>query len=87
MSALWHKLTDLIAAGYVRISEHGYDALADDGLTIEGVLFGVPRAFVLEEYPDYPKGLAALVLQFGCRGQPCACGMGNPSRVLSLPCW
>ena len=51
MSALWQKLADLIAEGAVRISEHGYDALADDGLAIDEVLSGVPRAVVLEEYP------------------------------------
>jgi hypothetical protein len=62
MSVLWLKIADLIAAGDVRISEHGYDALADDGLTIDEVLSGAPRAIVLEEYPDYPKGSAALVL-------------------------
>ena len=39
MSALWQKLADLIAAGAVRISEHGYDALVDDGLTIDEVLW------------------------------------------------
>ncbi|MEI6257049.1 MAG: DUF4258 domain-containing protein [Planctomycetota bacterium] len=78
MSALWQKLTDLIAAGDVRISEHGYDALADDGLTIEGVLFGVPRAVVLEEYPDYPKGLAALVLQLDAEANPVHAVWGIP---------
>ena len=46
MSALWQKRADLIAAGAVRISEHGYDALVDDGLTIDEVLSGVPRAVV-----------------------------------------
>jgi hypothetical protein len=70
MSALWQKLADLIAAGDVRISEHGYDALADDGLTIDEVLSSVPRAVVIEEYPDYPKGSAALVLQLDAEGKP-----------------
>jgi hypothetical protein len=70
MSALWQKLADLIATGAVRISEHGYDALVDDGLTIDEVLSGVPTAVVLEEYPDYPKGPAALVLQLDTEGNP-----------------
>ena len=52
MSVLWQKIADLIAAGDVRISEHGYDALADDGLAIDEVLSSAPRAIVLEEYPD-----------------------------------
>ena len=43
MSALWQKLADLIATGAARISEHGYDALVDDGLTIDEVLSAFPR--------------------------------------------
>ena len=78
MSALWQKLADLIAEGAVRISEHGYDALADDGLTIDEVLSGVPRAVVLEEYPDYPKGPAALVLQLDTEGNPVHAVWGIP---------
>jgi hypothetical protein len=78
MSALWQKLAGLIAVGDVRISEHGYDALADDGLTIDEVLSGVSRAVVLEEYPDYPKGPAALVLQSDGAGNPVHTVWGIP---------
>jgi hypothetical protein len=46
---LWRKLADLIAAGDVRVSEHAYDALADEGLGIDEILSGVPQAVVLEE--------------------------------------
>jgi hypothetical protein len=46
---LWRKLADLIAAGDVLVSEHGYDALAEDGLGIDEILSGVPQAVVLEE--------------------------------------
>lgn len=42
----------------MRLAEHGYDALADDGLTIDEGLSGVSSAVVIEEYPDYPKGPA-----------------------------
>lgn len=52
----------------MRVSEHGYDALADDGLGIDEILSGVPRAVVVEEYPDYPKGPAVLVLQLNAEG-------------------
>jgi hypothetical protein len=78
MSALWQKLADLIAAGAVRISEHGYDALVDDGLTIDEVLSGVPRAVVLEEYPEYPKGPSALVLQLDTERNPVHAVWGIP---------
>ncbi|MFM9058022.1 MAG: DUF4258 domain-containing protein [Planctomycetaceae bacterium] len=63
MSQLWQRFTTLIAAGDVRVSEHGYDALVDDGLTVDDVLAGAAAAVVVEEYPEYPKGAAVLVLQ------------------------
>lgn len=78
MSTLWQKLAGLIAAGDVRVSEHGYDALADDGLTIDDVLSGVPRAVVREEYPDYPKCPAALVLQLDAGGNAVHAVWGIP---------
>lgn len=68
MSRLWQQFTALIAAGEVRVSEHGYDALADDGLTIDEVLTGAATAVVVEEYPEYPKGSAVLVLQVAADG-------------------
>jgi len=63
-------LADLIVSGTVRLAEHGNDALADDGLTIDEVLSGVSSAVVIEEYPDYPKGPAVLVLQVSTGGSP-----------------
>jgi hypothetical protein len=78
MSALWQKLADLITAGDVRVSEHGYDALADDGLGIDKILFSVLQAVVLEEYPDFPKGPAVLVLQLDAEGNPVHAVWGIP---------
>jgi hypothetical protein len=59
-----------IRAGDVRISEHGYDELADDGLTAREVLGGLADAVVVEEYPDYPKGPCVLLLQKDRSGVP-----------------
>ena len=70
MSPFLQTIVDLIAAGDVRISEHGYDALADDDLTVDEVLNGAASAQVIEEYPDYPKGPALLVLQHAMNGGP-----------------
>lgn len=63
MSAFVERIRDLISAGEVRISEHGYDELAEDGLTARELLAGVPEAVVVEEYPNYPKGPSVLFLQ------------------------
>jgi hypothetical protein len=79
MSALLQTIVDLVAAGDVRISEHGYDALADDGLTVDEVLAGAASAQVIEEYPDYPKGPALLALQRASNGGAVHAVWGIPS--------
>lgn len=56
MSMFVEKVYALILAGDVRISEHGYDELAEDGLSAREVLGGVPEAILIEEYPEFPKG-------------------------------
>ena len=49
VSRLWQQFAASITAGDVRISEHGYDALADDGLTVDELLLGAGSAVVVEE--------------------------------------
>jgi hypothetical protein len=60
----------LVALGNVRISEHGYDELADDGILATEVLDGVRAARVVEDYPSFAKGPAVLVLQEDAAGRP-----------------
>jgi hypothetical protein len=78
VSRLWQQFGALITAGDVRISEHGYDALADDGFTVDELLLGAGSAVVVEEYPDYPKGAAVLVLQRSVDGSPVHAVWGVP---------
>ncbi len=78
MSSLWQHFVAMITAGDVRVSEHGYDALADDGLTIDNLLNGASAAIVVEEYLDYPKGEAVLVLQTASEGIPMHAVWGVP---------
>ncbi len=63
MSELVERVRTLIGAGDIRISEHGFDELAEDGLTAREVLGGIPILVVILEYPDYPKGPCVLFLQ------------------------
>lgn len=72
------KVRALIRAGDVRISEHGYDELAEDGLTAREVLYGIADAIVIEEYPDYPKGACILLLQKDSNGVPIHVVWGMP---------
>lgn len=86
MSRLWQQFAALITAGDVRISEHGYDALADDGLTVDELLAGVGSAVIVEEYPEYPKGAAVLVLPADSRRQPGSCCVGYASWIQYACC-
>ena len=63
MSTFVEKVRALIQAGDARISEHGYDELAKDGLSAREILGGVLEGILVEEYPDFPKGPCALFLQ------------------------
>ncbi len=70
MSELLERIRTLLSAGDVRVSEHGYDELADDNLKVRDVIAGVRQAAVVEEYPDYPKGPSVLLLQKDHGGEP-----------------
>ena len=63
MSATFERIRDLVARREVRISEHGYDELAHDGILVREVLAGVADGLPIEDYPDYFKGPTVLVLQ------------------------
>ena len=78
MTATLDAVRELIAAGNVRISEHGYDELADDGILVRDVLSGISRAVVVEDYPAFPKGPAVLVLQFDGNDRPIHVVWGIP---------
>ncbi|MEX0647715.1 MAG: DUF4258 domain-containing protein [Balneolaceae bacterium] len=70
MSDFLNVVRHLIQTGAVRISEHGYDELSEDGLTVKELLDGIEQAQIVEEYPDYPKGRCILLLQKDKRGNP-----------------
>lgn len=78
MSEFVERILALIRAGDVRISEHGYDELAEDGLTAREVLTGVSGAVVVEEYPNYPKGPCILFLQKDRNDEPIHVVWGIP---------
>ena len=63
MSQNLANIKRIIALGEVKVSSHGYDELADDGILVRDVMAGVEAASLVEDYPDYPKGPCVLVLQ------------------------
>jgi hypothetical protein len=78
VSATLEAIQHLVAAGDVRISEHGYDELANDGILARDILNGVSAATLVEDYPQFPKGPAVLVLQFDAEGKPLHVVWGIP---------
>src|SRR5690554_4072291 len=70
LSDFLNTIRRLIATGIVRISEHGYDELAADELTVKELLNGIDKAQIIEEYLDYPKGKCILLLQEDKHGNP-----------------
>jgi hypothetical protein len=70
MSRTLEQIRILVEEGDVRISAHGYDELADDSILTYDVVAGVYDAIVVEDYPDFAKGPAVLVLQHDVEGLP-----------------
>ena len=64
VSSFLDQVRELAKQNAILISAHGYDELAEDGLSAGELVDGLPQAVVVEEYPDYPKGPCVLVLQF-----------------------
>jgi Domain of unknown function (DUF4258) len=83
MSVTLERVRELASQREVRISEHGYDELAQDGILARDVVSGVQSAEVLEDYPDYPKGPCVLVLQKDQDGGPVHVVWGVPKGKTS----
>lgn len=78
MSETFARIVDLARAGEVRISVHGYEELAEDGLLASEVVDGLVEAVVIEDDPTYPKGAFVLVLQRDRLGSPIHVVWGIP---------
>jgi len=70
MSHTIEQIRSLIREQKVRVSRHGYDELANDGLYFDELLAGFESAVVVEDYPAFVKGPCVLVLQQDSAASP-----------------
>ena len=63
MSRTLEQVKALVAQGDIKISDHGYDELAEDDILVRDVVESLADGELLEDYPDFPKGPCVLVLQ------------------------
>ena len=82
MTKNWDKINELIREGKLHISDHGYDELSSDNLTVREIIAGVESGQVIENYPNYPKGPCVLVLQEDKNGHPIHVVWGVPKIAL-----
>ena len=83
MSDVFQRVLALARSGEVRISEHGYDEMADDNLSAREVIAGLSAGVVVEDYPDYGKGPCVLVRQRDSTGTPIHVVWGTPKGAVS----
>ena len=83
MSRLLDQIKALVERREVRVSAHGYDELAEDGILVRDVLHGIAQAELVREYPDYQKGPCVLILQWDAQRQPIHVVWGIPKGAES----
>jgi hypothetical protein len=83
MNDTLRRIVDLVRSGGVRISAHGYDEMAEDGILAGEVIDGAGTAVVVEDYPEYAKGPCVLVRQVDRSGSPIHVVWGIPKGQTS----
>lgn len=71
-------IQELVKSRNVRISDHGWDELDADNISVRDVVSGVEAAIAIEDYPEFGKGPSVLTLQFDRDSNPVHVVWGIP---------
>lgn len=83
MSNTLQRIRELARGREVQISEHGYDEMQAEDISINDVVTGVENAVVIEDYPNYYKGPSVLVLEYDANEFPIHVVWGIPKGAES----
>ena len=78
MNETFERIKALITENDVLVSVHGYEELAEDNLYVSDLVNNAAAGIVIEDYPEYHKGPAILVLQKDDKGLPVHVVWGIP---------
>ncbi|RKE84742.1 DUF4258 domain-containing protein [Rhizobium sp. AG855] len=81
MSGTLQRIVRLIGDKKLRVSAHALQKLVNDGILIEPLIDGISGAVLVQDYPDYFKGPAVLVLQIDENGMPIHLVWGLPAAA------
>ncbi len=84
MSKTFERIKELMSRQEVKVSEHGYDEIAEDGIFVKDIIADVNNGIIVEDYPDYPKGPCVLVLEKDRDARPSHVVWGIPKDASSL---
>ena len=83
MNKTFEVIVKLVGLNQVIISDHGYDAIVADNISVREIVSGITEGAVVEDYPDFQKGPCVLVLQKDSRGKPIHVVWGIPKGASS----
>lgn len=83
MSRTFERIKELVGRYEIKVSDHGYDEIAEDGIFIKDIIADVNNGIIVEDYPDYPKGPCVLVLEKDKNARPIHVVWGIPKGALS----